>query len=116
MAHPPGAGGKGSRGELPHRGQIGFRKPPFFPNELPSHRAAYSDRTAALMAYLAAFAYDKRIAVIPSKMPQELFDLGFERITSFHNGMVDGWAYIVEGKGLIALTFPGMFFSSARRF
>src|SRR6516162_1286687 len=34
---------------------------PWKPADLPTLRAAYSDRTAALMAYLAAFAYDTQI-------------------------------------------------------
>jgi hypothetical protein len=34
---------------------------PWKPSDLPTLRAAYSDRTAALMAYLAAFTYDTRI-------------------------------------------------------
>ena len=40
--------------------------PPWRPADLPSLRAAYSDRTAALMAYLAAFAYDARIEATSS--------------------------------------------------
>ena len=35
--------------------------PPWEPNDLPTLRAAYSDRTAALMAYLASFAYRKDV-------------------------------------------------------
>jgi hypothetical protein len=34
---------------------------PWKPADLPTLRAAYSDRTAALMTYLAAFAYDTQI-------------------------------------------------------
>ena len=78
------------------------------PSDLPTLRAAYSDRTAALMAYLAQFAYDKRIeakGVLP--LPDELAQLDFQKITSFHNGLTDGWAYVVEGKDLIALSFRG---------
>jgi hypothetical protein len=62
------------------------------PSDLPTLRAAYSDRTAALMAYLAQFAYDKRIeskGVLP--LPDELAQIGFQKLTSFHNGMTDGW-------------------------
>jgi len=78
------------------------------PSDLPTLRAAYSDRTAALMAYLAQFAYDKRIeakGILP--LPDELAQLDFQKITSFHNGLTDGWAYVVEAKDLIALSFRG---------
>jgi triacylglycerol lipase len=78
------------------------------PSDLPTLRAAYSDRTAALMAYLAQFAYDKRIeakGVLP--LPNELAQLGFKNITSFHNGMTNGWAYVAEGPDLIVLSFRG---------
>ena len=81
---------------------------PWKPTDLPTLRAAYSDRTAALMAYLAAFAYDARIqakGVLP--VPSELSGLGFAKLTSFHNGLTDGWAYIAEGADLIALSFRG---------
>jgi hypothetical protein len=60
------------------------------------------------MAYLAAFAYDTRIeAKGVLQVPQELSALGFDKLTSFHNGMTDGWAYIAEGADLIALAFRG---------
>jgi len=82
---------------------------PWKPADLPTLRAAYSDRTAALMAYLAAFAYDTQIqAKGVLQVPQELAALGFNKLTSFHNGMTDGWAYIAEGADLIALAFRGM--------
>jgi triacylglycerol lipase len=75
---------------------------------LPTLRGAYSDRTAALMAYLAQFAYDKRIeAKGVVSLPDELAQLDFQKITSFHNGMTNGWAYVAEGKDLIALSFRG---------
>jgi triacylglycerol lipase len=78
------------------------------PSDLPTLRAAYSDRTAALMAFLAELAYDARIeAKGELTLPDELAQLGFQKITSFHNGMTDGWAYVVEGKELIALSFRG---------
>lgn len=81
---------------------------PWKPSDLPTLRAAYSDRTAALMAYLAAFAYDTRIeAKGVLQVPQELSAFGFDKLTSFHNGMTDGWAYIAEGADLIALAFRG---------
>jgi hypothetical protein len=35
--------------------------PPWQPTGLPTLRAAYSDRTAALMAYLSSFAYSREI-------------------------------------------------------
>jgi len=81
--------------------------PPWQPSDLPTLRAAYSDRTASLMAYLAAFAYDPRVEAYPPTTPPELSNAGFERITSFHNGYTDGWAYILEGKDLIVLAFRG---------
>jgi Lipase (class 3) len=81
---------------------------PWKPSDLPTLRAAYSDRTAALMAYLAAFAYDTRIeAKGVLQVPPELSAFGFDKLTSFHNGMTDGWAYIAEGTDLIALSFRG---------
>jgi hypothetical protein len=81
---------------------------PWKPSDLPTLRAAYSDRTAALMAYLAAFAYDTRIeAKGVLQVPPELAVFGFDKLTSFHNGMTDGWAYIAEGADLIALSFRG---------
>lgn len=81
---------------------------PWQPADLPTLRAAYADRTAALMAYLASFAYDVRIEAKGSlQVPDELASLGFSKMTCFHNGFTDGWAYIAEGKGLIALSFRG---------
>jgi triacylglycerol lipase len=81
--------------------------PPWQPSDLPTLRAAYSDRTAALMAYLASFAYDPRIEGKPPTIPSEISNAGFEKITSFHNGYTDGWAYILEGKEIIVLAFRG---------
>jgi hypothetical protein len=81
---------------------------PWKPSDLPTLRAAYSDRTAALMAYLAAFVYDTRIEAKGAlQIPQELSAFGFDKLTSFHNGMTDGWAYIAEGTDLIAVAFRG---------
>src|SRR6516225_5782880 len=81
---------------------------PWKPSDLPTLRAAYSDRTAALMAYLAAFVYDRRIeAKGVLQVPPELAVFGFDKLTSFHNGMTDGWAYIAEGADLVALSFRG---------
>ena len=81
---------------------------PWIPSDLPTLRAAYSDRTAALMAYLAGFAYDPRIEARPSiPIPAELAQLGFGEITTFHNGMTNGWAYIAESSLLIVLSFRG---------
>lgn len=78
------------------------------PGDLPSLRAAYSDRTAALMAYLAAFAYDVRIEATTSiAVPDELCGFGFRRFTAFHNGLCDGFAYLAEGEELIVLAFRG---------
>jgi triacylglycerol lipase len=82
--------------------------PRWRPADLPSLRAAYSDRTAALMAYLAAFAYDARIeATSAIEVPKELAGFGFRQFTAFHNGLCDGFAYIAEGKDLIVLSFRG---------
>jgi triacylglycerol lipase len=82
--------------------------PPWRPGDLPSLRAAYSDRTAALMAYLAAFAYDARIeATAQIAVPSELSGFGFRRFTAFHNGLCDGFAYLAEGDELIVLSFRG---------
>jgi triacylglycerol lipase len=80
--------------------------PPWRLADLPSLRAAYSDRTAALMAYLAAFAYDARIeATSSTEVPKELAGFGFRQFTAFHNGLCDGFASIAEGKDLIVLSF-----------
>jgi hypothetical protein len=40
-----------------------------------------------------------------SSIPTEFSELGFDRISYynyFHNGLIDGWAFIVEGKDLAA--------------
>ncbi len=60
------------------------------------------------MAYFANFAYSGDIetrGVIG--VPEELAHLGFNRLTSFHNGLTDGWAYIAESDVLIVLAFRG---------
>jgi triacylglycerol lipase len=78
------------------------------PANLPTLRAAYSDRTAALMAHLAAFAYDPSIeAKPPVLVPRELADLGFTEFWAFHNGMTNGWAYIARSPDIIAVSFRG---------
>jgi hypothetical protein len=86
----------------------GIIAPPWSPADLPTLRAAYSDRTAALMAYFANFAYR---TVIEARgvigVPPELAGLGFNRLTSFHNDLTDGWAYIAESAVLIVLAFRG---------
>ncbi|MGJ0391399.1 MAG: lipase family protein, partial [Methylocystis sp.] len=79
--------------------------------DLPILRAAYSDRTAALMATLARLAYDfppqgSQPGPAPA-IPAEFKSLGFDRITYFHNGLIDGWAYLAEGQDIIALVFRG---------
>lgn len=82
--------------------------PPWEPNDLPTLRAAYSDRTAALMAYLASFAYRKDVksrGLID--VPPDLASLGFKRLTVFHNDLTDGWAFIAEANVLIVLAFRG---------
>jgi hypothetical protein len=82
--------------------------PPWHPGDLPTLRAAYSDRTAALMAYFAAFAYSNTIkAKGLIGVPPELAVLGFSRLTAFHNDLTDGWAYVAEGDALIVLAFRG---------
>jgi triacylglycerol lipase len=82
--------------------------PPWQPTDLPTLRAAYSDRTAALMAYLARFAYSDRIeAKGRITVPSELAGLGFSHITVFHNNLTDGWAYLAESEMLIVLAFRG---------
>jgi triacylglycerol lipase len=95
---------------MPTREPIEFPPQEARPTNLPTLRAAYSDRTAALMGYLAGFAYDPRIAAPgPLSVPPELLALGFDRLTSFHNGMTNGWAYIAQGKDLIVLSFRGTY-------
>jgi hypothetical protein len=78
--------------------------------DLPILRAAYSDRTAWLMASLARLAYtyptDGRRGP-RSDIPQDLAAYGFDRITYFHNGLTDGWAFIAEGRDLIVVAFRG---------
>src|SRR5438132_1691889 len=60
------------------------------------------------MAYLAGFAYSLRIKTQGEiSVPQELSGLGFNRVTSFHNGLTDGWAYLAESDPLIVLSFSG---------
>ncbi|MGO9944580.1 MAG: lipase family protein [Rhodoblastus sp.] len=76
--------------------------------DLPILRAAYSDRTAALMARLAEFAYDDETAQEgASNAPAAISQYGFRQITWFHNGYTDGWAYIAEGDEMIVLAFRG---------
>src|ERR1700722_11379002 len=82
--------------------------PPWKPTDLPTLRAAYSDRTAALMAFFAGFAYS---SYIESKgqltVPEELSEMGVSRLSSFHNQLIDGWAYVAESDSLIVLSFRG---------
>jgi hypothetical protein len=73
-------------------------------------RAAYSDRSAALMATLAQLAYIFPPAggtPGPASAPIEVAELGFDKITYFHNGLKDGWAFLAEGPDIIALAFRG---------
>jgi len=82
--------------------------PPWQPSDLPTLRAAYSDRTAALMAYLASVAYRKDIETRGLvDVPPGLAGLGFNRLTVFHNDLTDGWAYVAESGVLIVLAFRG---------
>jgi triacylglycerol lipase len=88
--------------------QTGYPAPTWHPADLPTLRAAYSDRTAALMAYLAAFAYNLQVEAIPAtSVPSELTQLGFVRFSSFHNNMTNGYAYVAEGPDLVVLSFRG---------
>ncbi|MGH6851806.1 MAG: lipase family protein [Methylocella sp.] len=77
------------------------------PANLPTFRAAYSDRTAALMAHLAEFAYDPNIEAKPPVLAPELARLGFTELWAFHNGMTNGWAYIARSPDLIVVSFRG---------
>jgi hypothetical protein len=36
-----------------------------------------------------------------------LAELGFHKVTYFHNGLVDGWAFLAESPDLIAIAFRG---------
>jgi triacylglycerol lipase len=82
--------------------------PPWQPTDLPTLRAAYSDRTAALMAYLSSFAYSREIEKRgPIAVPPELAGLGFKAFRVFHNDLTDGWAYLAEREALIVLAFRG---------
>ena len=80
-------------------------------SDLPLLRAAYSDRTASLMATLAALAYDfppdGGTPGPAADIPPQFVNLGFDRITYFHNGLHNGWAYAVEGKDIIVVAFRG---------
>jgi triacylglycerol lipase len=102
--------GKVTRGAQGNNAMISnpIGAPPWQPTDLPTLRAAYSDRTAALMAYFASLAYSSIIeAKGPVGVPKELSDVGFNRLTSFHNNMSDGWAYVMESHLLIVLAFRG---------
>src|SRR6516164_9980650 len=72
---------------------------PWKPSDLPTLRAAYSDRTAALMAYLAAFVYDRRIeAKGVLQVPPELAAFGFDKI-DFVSQRHDRWLGLYCGGG-----------------
>jgi len=61
-----------------------------------------------LTAYFAGFAYSGSIETKGRiSVPKELSDLGFNRLTSFHNDLSDGWAYVAESELLIVLAFRG---------
>jgi triacylglycerol lipase len=90
------------------------------PRSLPEFRAAYSDRTSALMAQLALIAYAttpyedpktrKATGLIPktwSEAPPSLKALGVEQVMYFFNQRVDGWAYIAVSDAMIVLSFRG---------
>jgi hypothetical protein len=77
------------------------------PSDLPTLRAAYSDRTAALMAFFADFAYQTAAGAGPAAVPIQLATVGFTDLTYFHNGLIDGWALIAESPLMIVLAFRG---------
>jgi triacylglycerol lipase len=95
------------------------------PSDLPNLRAAYSDRTSALMAFLAAFAYhpsiDAAVANRPravaahasigsrevASIPSDLGQLGFTSLSVFANGLTDGFAFVAESPELAVLSFRG---------
>jgi hypothetical protein len=80
---------------------------PWRPDNLPKLRAAYSDRTAALMAFLADFAYHPQITGKSANVPDELASLGFHKLSVFANGLTDGFAFIAESDALNVLSFRG---------
>ncbi len=78
--------------------------------DLPHFRAAYSDRTAALMATLARLAYEvppTATALGSPALPTAFVPLGFNQVSYFHNGLDDGWAYVAEGPDIIVVAFRG---------
>jgi hypothetical protein len=90
------------------------------PHNLPTFRAAYSDRTSALMAQLADIAYDPtpyenpktrlKTGPIPKTWitaPARLKALGFDEVMYFFNQHVDGWAFIAVSDAMIVLSFRG---------
>src|SRR5277367_4939139 len=84
--------------------------PQVLARDLPVMRAAYSDRSAALMATLAQLAYNFPPVggtPGPASIPIEISKLGFNKVTYFHNGLKDGWAFLAEGPDIIALAFRG---------
>ena len=81
--------------------------PPWQPAIFPPFVQPIRIALRLFMAFLAAFAYDPRIEGKPPTIPSEISNAGFEKITSFHSGYTDGWAYIVEGKEIIVLAFRG---------
>lgn len=84
------------------------REKPPLPRDLPNLRAAYSDRSAALMAYLAAFAYHPIVETRGEPpVPPELSQLGFTSLATFANGLTDGYAFVAEGAELSVLSFRG---------
>lgn len=84
------------------------RETPPRPHDLPNLRAAYSDRSAALMAYLAAFAYHPSVAIRQAQpVPTELARLGFDSFATFTNKLTDGYAFVAESDALSVLSFRG---------
>jgi triacylglycerol lipase len=74
---------------------------------LPTLRAAYSDRTAALMARLAQLAYDGDFEPPSINLPAGLAQLGFTSVQSFADPKTQGVAFLAESGELIALSFRG---------
>jgi triacylglycerol lipase len=76
-------------------------------SDLPTLRAAYSDRTAALMAFFAAFAYEE--VTMPGSAPvtPKLVEMGFQALTYYNNGLTDGWALVAESPAIVVIAFRG---------
>jgi len=76
-------------------------------SQLPVLRAAYSDRTAALMARLSGVAYEFEFDAPTTVLPVSLAELGFTSVRSFFDSDTEGAAYLAESRDLIVLAFRG---------